>query len=1040
MHVVVMQKGIDLALRLYNSKGDLVGGEVDSPNGRFGPEPISEVVPPNVTSRVDYLLVVSSQDDAPVRPDYTVTLEELREAKPEDESYVAGERSFLDAQLKLSQLPEMKSRDDALAAVGPLVKKLEELRSLFHSVGRPEMESRAHSRLGKANLLLGDVRGARTHYEAAASLGADDDPATRADILAELADVYLVTRELPRALAAYDQSAELSHAASDYEKEAETLTYTGTIYFNLSLWSAALEHYERALKLEGVREPKNRSNTLYNLGVVLSARGQKQEALDALRQAERLGGGEPQLTAYLLNSIGYIYAELGQEVAAQEYFDRSLKISSPDHIYLMAEVDSYLYKGLSYYRVGDQKKGYEFSEKALLLLSEPRDDYKRKRANALVNMGQFFFNRGEKARALGFLERALPLQRDVGDRHGMAYTLTDMANIYSAQGDKEKALAYYADALNLRREVGDRQGEVETRYLVALEDLARGHLSEARAHLKAAVDTIEFLRANVASEDLRASYFATSVKVYSLSVDVLMQLDKREPGRGYAEQALEMSESSRARSLLNVLNAAKVNVRQGIDPTLLKEEQELKRKLAVNLSRQKLQPPSAGGLTEAVAALEREAEELLEKLRDLRIKIRNSDPNSAELAEPEPIKTAKIKSLLDADTLLIEFAIGEERSYGWVVSADQQPIPFVLPGRKLVEDATRPVLDIVSAAPPTTAGKGRRARGPADDNGAYEKAARVLSGMLFKDVADKLGTKRLVIIPDGVLQYVPFSALPSLDGAQGSGWEPLLARHEVVIIPSASTLEAIRENLLREERAGGRPAPQLLAMFADPVYTLGRSKGRPIGLSRSGASVSAQVGIELPQLAFAKAEIKEIERVVGKSGNAGRWKLWKDSDVNRENATADVLSSYRIVHYSAHGKLDRSRPESSGIVLSIFDGKGELRPDYFLGLSDVYGLNLTADLVVLGACQSAGGKEIKGEGVVGLTRGFMYAGAPRVVSSLWEVNDFRTAQFMGLFYKNLLENRQTPAAALRATQKTMWQEYKLPPYFWAAFQMQGEWR
>ena len=1046
MHVVVMQRGIDVVLRLYDFKGNQVGGEVDSPNGRFGPEPASEVVPREENGKVrdsesHYLLVVSSQDNAPVRPDYTVTLEELRGAKPEDGRYVAGERSFLDIQLKLNQLRPVKTLDEAHAALDPIIKALEELRALFHSTGRPVMESRAHARLGQARKYLGDIKRAREHYEAALALGKDNDPATLADILAAAAEVYLMTPELPKALAAYEQAAELFCVASDYERAAETLIYLGTEYFELSLWSAALESYERALTIGEVKDPVTRAKTLYSLGTVLSSLGRKQEALEAFKQAEPLAAGRhEELTAYLLNGIGQLHAELGQQLAAQGYFQRSLQLSSPNHKYRIAEANSYLYMGMSHYRSNQPEKGYEFSNKALQILDMPGDEYKRKRANALVNIGQFFYGKGERMRALGFLEQALPLQREVGDRHGMAFTLTNMGTVYSEQGDKKKAIDYFSEALEMRLSVGDRQGELETRYLLALAERDRGRLQEAREQLKFAVDLIEYLRANIASEDLRASYFATAVQVYALGVDVLMRLDKQYPGQGYAELALEMNESSRARSLLNVLSAAKVKVREGLDPALLKEERDLQRKLAINLSRKTLQAAAGGGAAEA-ADLEGETEELLEKLRDVRVRIRKSNPNAAALAEPESIKTAKIKSLLvDGDTLLLGFVVGEERSYGWLVSLDQQTIPFELPGRKQLEDAAKPVLKEV-AEPKPAAGRGRRVGGGAGGDDDYVTVARGLSKMLFEKVADKLGTKRLVIVPDGVLQYVPFSALPTPDGAQsGQGWEPLLARHEIVIIPSASVLAALRERLDREEKEGRRPAPQLLAMFADPVYKLKGRGGRPAKSNSSRARVSAEVGLPLPQLAFAKAEIKEVQRAVENSGNAGRWKLWRDWEVNRENATADILSDYKIVHYSAHGKLDKSRPESSGIVLSIFDEKGELRSDYFLGLSDVYSLDLAADLVVLSACQSAGGKEIKGEGVVGLTRGFMYAGAPRVVSSLWEVNDFRTAQFMGLFYRNLLEKRQTAAAALRAAQKTMWQEFGLPPYYWAPFQIQGEWK
>jgi CHAT domain-containing protein len=165
-----------------------------------------------------------------------------------------------------------------------------------------------------------------------------------------------------------------------------------------------------------------------------------------------------------------------------------------------------------------------------------------------------------------------------------------------------------------------------------------------------------------------------------------------------------------------------------------------------------------------------------------------------------------------------------------------------------------------------------------------------------------------------------------------------------------------------------------------------------------------------------------------------------DFKANRVTATSSELSQYRIVHIATHGLLNSEHPELSGIVLSLVDEQG--RPqDGFLRLHEIYNLNLPAELVVLSACRTALGKEIKGEGLVGLTRGFMYAGAARVMASLWKVQDDATAELMKRFYRGVLKDGMRPAAALRAAQVEMWKSKQWrSPYYWAAFVLQGEWK
>jgi CHAT domain-containing protein len=339
--------------------------------------------------------------------------------------------------------------------------------------------------------------------------------------------------------------------------------------------------------------------------------------------------------------------------------------------------------------------------------------------------------------------------------------------------------------------------------------------------------------------------------------------------------------------------------------------------------------------------------------------------------------------------------------------------------------------------------------------------------MLLSPVASQLGAKRLLIVADGALQYVPFGALPKLGAGERGGGRagekgvkslspaPLIVDHEIISLPSASSLA-----VLRKELTGRKTAAKALALFADPVFAsddprlqraqaqagqkpesqaAGASEtpeaGHPLTRSVRESGV-ADAGVRIPRLPGTRREASAIVAFIPEADR----KQALDFDASRAAATSAELSQFRIIHFATHGLLNSTHPELSGIVLSLVDQQG--RPqDGFLRLHEIYNLKLPAELVVLSACQTGLGKEIRGEGLVGLTRGFMYAGAPRVVASLWKVDDRATAELMNHFYRGMVKDGLRPAAALRAAQLAMWNQKRWSePYYWAAFVLQGEWK
>jgi CHAT domain-containing protein len=653
---------------------------------------------------------------------------------------------------------------------------------------------------------------------------------------------------------------------------------------------------------------------------------------------------------------------------------------------------------------------------------------------------------GELQKALDYFEQALKIRRTVGDRYGEASSLHKVGTIYAKLRKADLALEYYNQALELSRTLRYQTRETEILLSIARHDRDGGNILEAARQVETALNIIESTRTKVASQGLRSSYLASKRAFYELYIDLLMQMHRSQPSRGYDAAALNASERARARSLLDILTESRADIREGIDPALLERERLLQQQLSAKSER--LTRLLGGKHTEEQKiTASKELQGVLNDYRDIQEKIRARSPHYAALTQPQPLSLKEIQQLLDEDTVLLEYALGEERSYLWAVTTTTIR-SFELPRRAEIEPAARRVYELLAAQ---------------TDN-LYPEALANLSQILLSPAADQLGKKRLLIVSEGTLQYIPFAALPvperrvevphrrvSSSPRLRATSTPLIQDHEIVSLPSASVL-----GVLRRELGGRKSAPKPLAVLADPVFERNDQRVRGTIKAQQGeeqhqtekASEKTAPPSDL-QRATRELSLTRFDRLVlsrreadliSALASSGQPLKALDFAANRATATSPELGQYRILHFATHSLLNNQQPELSGIVLSLVDEQG--RPqDGFLRLYEIYNLKLEADLVVLSACQTALGKEIKGEGLVGLTRGFMYAGTPRVVASLWKVSDEATAELMKRFYQKMLKDGLRPAAALRAAQVSMSKEKPwTPAYYWAGFVLQGEWK
>jgi CHAT domain-containing protein len=549
---------------------------------------------------------------------------------------------------------------------------------------------------------------------------------------------------------------------------------------------------------------------------------------------------------------------------------------------------------------------------------------------------------------------------------------------------------------------------------------SEGRLEEARRLAESGLELIESERARIAFAPMRATYLSVHRGAYEVLVDVLGALHEKEPAAGHARAALEASERGRARGFLDLLGEAALDLEEGVDPELLRRERALRQKLNV-LEANRLRALSRGRDSEA-RAQEKEIESGLRELEQVQSRIRSASPRYTSRTSPSPVDLESIQNeVVDGETLLLEYFLGDERSFLWAVT--RRSVRFhVLPGRARIESMARRVHDLL--------GRSHQRQVRRETERAIDELSRAILGPL-----GEIREPRIAVVSDGALQFIPFAAL-SLDGV------PLVKEHEVVHLPSASVLST-----MRREGAGRPPAPKALAVIADPVLEvsdprLAQAADSPPtqGLAQENGDLlrsASDMGLAaVTRLPYTREEAEAILALA----SGGETLRALDFDASRTTALNGGLSQYRIVHFATHGFLNSRHPQLSGLVLSLVDPGGR-SVDGFLRLHDIYGLKLRADLVVLSACRTALGEEIEGEGLVGLVRGFMYAGAPRLVSTLWDVRDESTAELMKHFYRGLLRERLSASRALRNAQLHLAsQERFRAPYYWAGFVLQGEWR
>lgn len=821
------------------------------------------------------------------------------------------------------------------------------------------------------------------------------------------------------AIARYSRALELDREERDPARAAQALSNIGSEYFALGEIDTALRYLREALPLRKTfGNPNNYANTLYNIATAEAGLGRYDQALEKYQQALAIFRGTHSFYGedFTLREMGNLLMQSGESEKAARYFREAVDLAhaTSEHA---GEALSLIALGALADSRHDLHEASTYYEEALSIAHA--SSLRRQEAEALANLASVALRLGNAEAAARQASEAADIAGQTGDRFVEADALKVLGACRRRTGEYDRARTALDRALELNRAGARRPGEA-----AVLEELARverdsRRLDEAQRRITEALAATEAIRPAMRTMDARMRFTALHRSRIDLAIDIAMQL-------GQTAAAFELSEQGHARGLADMLRETGIDIRQGVDPGLLERERALAAALDATeerLSKLLNGPHSPSQEAEARAEVDR----AVEQYRAIEAGIRAASPRYAALIEPPAVSIAALQhNLLDPSTALVEYWVGDERSYAWVVSRTAY-YGITLPAGRQVEPLARRLYQDLNARNSDHGDtyEQKQARIAEADRDSVRVSAE-LSRMLLGPLAGRLAQQRLWIVADGALEYVPFAALP-LPGDTA----PLIAAHELRNLASASVLSEVRR-----EVSARRPAAYSVTVFADPVFRADDERVAHAAQSRPPRAVPTPSGAELsdlPRLYFSRQEAQSIAAL----GPPEKVRTYLDFDANRAQAEKPSLADFRVVHFATHTFLDNRHPELSGVVLSLVDRNGRPR-EGVLRLHEIYNLRFLADLVVLSGCETALGEEIRSEGMVGLTRGFMYAGAPQVLASLWAVRDRSTAELMKRFYEGLLRRHWSAGEALRSAQLSMWKDARWSqPYYWAAFTLQG---
>jgi CHAT domain-containing protein len=769
----------------------------------------------------------------------------------------------------------------------------------------------------------------------------------------------------------------------------------------------AITLFKRAAAVAGETEPEElrriQMTALERAGRLLRITGRYEDALWCFHQVlqitrqrrDRFG------EVTVLGGLSAVYSDTGDFTKAAQYVEDALPLAQTlgnrqlEQTLLLRSL--IVEKGR-----GNFTAALQFGQQALAILPRRAQNPTNKIQTAaqlelLYNLGTVYAALEQPQKATELYEQAFQLTHEMHVPQFQGIILGELAGLQLKSGHAATAVESATRAMAaFRQGGGNKPFEATALFTLAEAQAALDRKTEALSNYRQAIATLEQARSlSIPTEVSRAGIVATRHNVFAGAIDFLLRQQQ-------TAEALEVAEAYHARAFLDVL--AESGIESTTELSAAQKEEEDQHFARISSIQRELW--KADLKPEEEAPLKRQLEDAEAALEAFRLKLRRANPRYASVEAPPLLKPDRIaEELLDADTALLEFVLGEKKSYLWLIQR-KTLVSVALPPRKEIEALVTNYRTCFAGKINSLTAQQAIARQKTQGQQLYQKLLQPLEAHLSV-------VRKLIIVPDGALAYLPFETLVSESKTTTSY---LLERFAISYAPSASALAALKAN----QQPTNAEAKGIIA-FGDPLYG-----------QAAQADVQAVRGFDLRQLPYTRLEVNGIAALFP----AAERRIFLGAAAHEQTVKTEPLTPYRYVHFAAHGTVDEEHPARSGIVLSLGTDSKE---DGMLQMSEVLRLKLNAELVTLSACRTGLGKLLHGEGIIGLTRAFFYAGADSVVVSLWNVNDMATASLMKAFYQNL-QRGKAKAEALREAKRELLKGQQRAwrhPYYWAAFILVG---
>lgn len=971
---------------------------------------------------------------------------------------------------------EQFGKEWSLKSIETAVEKYTQAAGNWKKLNKPHEQIHCLIEAGRLILITGDHKQSLAFLNDAVKIAENGKfKAETAVILAEMSRVYLGSGQIGKSKIFIDKALSLDETLPDSDKKASLYFCAGDFFYNQRNIEKSVEFYLRAVNLslknndpkslatsrlflgyaklfqndydsamkifeqalsdfQTINDKRGECLTKIAVGNLLSSKDSKQKALELYQEAEKDFPDDVDFVdkARLFNGIGLIYEDYNELELSINYRRKALyNFEKADYKYGQLATLSRLG---SLYRMMDKPDlSVQYLNSSQNLATKLNDSLYL--AIIAEEFGHLNFNTGDFQAALRNYKPALDYFQKTQNLREISLINNKIGRIYYFQKNFQQSRIFLNNAVYLNEKIQSKFDLAQTLYYLALLNYAESDFEAALKNTEKSLALTNSLYHDVFNSKIKKTYFSTVSDSYELSINLLMKMREKSPDENYAFRALQTVETSRARAMLENLSLSEADFAKDADVEIIKREKEIRTLLnsKADILTDLLSENAAETETDKISD---EINELENQLEEIKANLKQNSPAYYAVKNPAPFDVAEFQqNVLDENSLLLEFSFGKNESYLWLIGKNEFA-SYVLPPREQIENKIEKLRELLASREML---KDETIESFQTRIAQAEKEYALISGELSRDlfgqVAGKFGNKKLIIVPDGKLGVFPAAALPFPDSEKN---EPILLSNEVVYEPSASTL-----SLIAKFGQQAKSPTKSLLIFSDPVFSVDDNRlsgtvqdDKPIENERAESFRFVESLNSLERLKSSKTEADSIINILGKSNVES----FSGFSANRERLINANVSDYKILHFATHGIIDENRPELSGIVLSRFDENGQKRDEFFR-LHDIYGMNLNSDLVVLSACYTGVGKEVKGEGLMSLNNAFLSVGAKSVLSSLWKVEDGATLELMKNFYEAMANEHLTPSKALQQAQiKMLTSERYKSPFYWAAFTVQGDFK